>query len=728
MISHFFTAPFSLSLLHIHHYIAFPGDDEIHGEFLFVFAPFQKAGDGTGHAAGRTACSPGGGPAAGTAVPVGRHQVHHHFIVGVHVIEFREEIPELALGGLVHGAVVLSRPVPSILSLDSIAPVAAVPLGQGLADPGSGIAAADDQVHGARRLFIRDPEIDGPGDFLRPVGLEGQGDGQEASLYGGGGSGSPHHFRHFTAGSGFHVHIDVLDGHFVEPVVHQHVRSHVQFRIRQLPDIGSAVEHVFPAEPDGPFLLSLGRDGEPDPGSTGPFPVFGHAHRIVGDPVHQGGHQVLIGDQLDIAAFVQPPVLVGDGDVHGNDGSVFPFFSGNAAEPVLADPSQGLAQSPHFESTLDIGHGGKNPGIGHEIVGIPVLEEGVAEGQDPSFFIGPGHGTDGPDDHIPPDQGNPHGTARFQFHIVQGFRAPGHRIRSEPEGRQSFIEMGHPVGGKPADHQRCALGQEYGRPGIGFVKEPEHFADGSQEAVIGVGKGLAVGHGSRQPAVDVHRTAAHALGDAAAFLQQRPGCFDQDVVAPGFRTGDPQDLHIEGFDVRAPDHRLSVAFHPRLQFFHRNGGDGGAHQGHHRHQASQGQHQEPLPLHTIHISSCKKEGVIVSSHPLVPVILQKPASGPSGLDGGHHLIRSNLAAGGHFHGNHFSAAVGTGCRCRPGQGLHRYQYRAFRYLGAHRNHRCHLAGQTAFLGLHPCRLGHTQGQQYHQQGCCPYFSVFQDFV
>ncbi|CDE94544.1 unknown [Acidaminococcus sp. CAG:542] len=235
----------------------------------------------------------------------------------------------------------------------------------------------------------------------------------------------------------------------------------------------------------------------------------------------------------------------------------------------------------------------------------------MAKSQDPSFIVCPGYRADGSDDHISPDHGNPHGTSRFQLHIVQLFRPSRHGIGGKAERRQVFVQMGHPVSGKTADHERGALGQEDGRPGIGLVKEPEHFVDGGQETVVGVGKSLTIGHGSGQPAVDVHRAAAHALGDAPAFLQQRAGRLDQDVVAPGFRTGDPQDFHIKGFDVRSPDHCFPISLHARFQLFHGNGGNGGTYQGNRRHKAAQGQHQEPLPLETTHNSSCKKEGVTV---------------------------------------------------------------------------------------------------------------------
>jgi len=78
-------------------------------------------------------------------------------------------------------------------------------------------------------------------------------------------------------------------------------------------------------------------------------------------------------------------------------------------------------------------------------------------------------------------------------------------------------------------------------------------------------EGPGVGHGANQFAVDVNRTAAHALDDTG-LVQAQAGQPAQDEVAA--RTGileDAQHLGVEGLDLGALHDGLALALHAGAQ-------------------------------------------------------------------------------------------------------------------------------------------------------------------
>ena len=88
-------------------------------------------------------------------------------------------------------------------------------------------------------------------------------------------------------------------------------------------------------------------------------------------------------------------------------------------------------------------------------------------------------------------QGDPHGTARLQFYLVQVRISRRHGVGSQPKRLQPFVQVADPVRGKAADHKRpCPLAR-LGWPdwntegrGVRLGKQLEHFVMGV-ETIIG---------------------------------------------------------------------------------------------------------------------------------------------------------------------------------------------------------------------------------------------------
>jgi len=96
--------------------------------------------------------------------------------------------------------------------------------------------------------------------------------------------------------------------------------------------------------------------------------------------------------------------------------------------------------------------------------------------------------------------------------------------------------------------------------------EAEHIGNRSHHADTAVGLGKTVGNGAKQLSVNIHRTAAHALGDTAGRVNDRARHLHQhQIPACGpFILHDTQHIHIKSVNLRAVHHRFRIPMHAFL--------------------------------------------------------------------------------------------------------------------------------------------------------------------
>ena len=96
--------------------------------------------------------------------------------------------------------------------------------------------------------------------------------------------------------------------------------------------------------------------------------------------------------------------------------------------------------------------------------------------------------------------------------------------------------------------------------------QPEHIGNRGDHADTSVRLGKSIGNGPKKLAANIHRTAAHPLGNTAGFINEGARYFYQDQVAAGtpFILHNAQHIHIEGIDFRAVHHGFRIAMHAFL--------------------------------------------------------------------------------------------------------------------------------------------------------------------
>ena len=81
---------------------------------------------------------------------------------------------------------------------------------------------------------------------------------------------------------------------------------------------------------------------------------------------------------------------------------------------------------------------------------------------------------------------------------------------------------------------------------------------------------LAESYGADKPAVNIHRAAAHALRNAAAFFNNIAACAHKYAVPSGFAAGNADNFNVKVFDIVAVNNRFANALHARADIFHRH--------------------------------------------------------------------------------------------------------------------------------------------------------------
>ena len=81
---------------------------------------------------------------------------------------------------------------------------------------------------------------------------------------------------------------------------------------------------------------------------------------------------------------------------------------------------------------------------------------------------------------------------------------------------------------------------------------------------------FAESNGANQPAVNINRTAAHALRNAAAFFDNVAACAHKYAVPSGFAAGNADNFNIKVFDIVAVNNRFANTLHARAYIFHRH--------------------------------------------------------------------------------------------------------------------------------------------------------------
>ena len=198
----------------------------------------------------------------------------------------------------------------------------------------------------------------------------------------------------------------------------------------------------------------------------------------------------------------------------------------------------------------------------------------MAEGDD-VVAVYVGHRADSAHLHIAVDQRRGYGAARFQgrrrFVGRRRGRIDGHEVVLRQLGRHPFGR--HAV--EAAHHKRRRDGNQRRFPGVErtdfflrrHVPQLEHIADRRNHADAGIRKGPAVGDGPDELAVDIHGAAAHALGDAARFLYERPGKLRQYQIAGRAAVfHDSQYFYGKCFYRIAVNYRLGVSRHALAHF------------------------------------------------------------------------------------------------------------------------------------------------------------------
>ena len=248
--------------------------------------------------------------------------------------------------------------------------------------------------------------------------------------------------------------------------------------------------------------------------------------------------------------------------------------SGYTGTAVLVYRPYCLTDISDFISCLQIRKGSQYPCLCQEEIRIPSLHERMTEGQKAPSLICPGNGSQCSQGKIALYESNPYRTAGFQ-----GFGrcfCPGspciHNCNSG--SFQFMLKQRQTCVGKAPCHQGSPFRQKRAVSlfpmGNRLVQHIQHILNRRQKAVVGIGKGLAVGNGPGQFTVNIDRAAAHPLRNAAASFQYVAAAPDQDLVTCILTAGYAQNLHRKCFNSIAGYNGFSISPHTGLQAVYRH--------------------------------------------------------------------------------------------------------------------------------------------------------------
>ena len=193
----------------------------------------------------------------------------------------------------------------------------------------------------------------------------------------------------------------------------------------------------------------------------------------------------------------------------------------------------------------------------------------MAEGQNITLIISPGHSAQSTQRHIALHQRRANGAARLQ-HLFALLRRAARTHSRQAKGSNFFLQILQTVLRKAACHQRSALRQPVRRDASLLIQKRQHSADRRQKTIMRVIERLAKGHRADEPAVHINRTAAHALRHAASFVNEVTIKTRKNIIARRLRAAHAQNLHIKFFNCIAADNRLANTLHTRLDITHRH--------------------------------------------------------------------------------------------------------------------------------------------------------------
>ena len=198
----------------------------------------------------------------------------------------------------------------------------------------------------------------------------------------------------------------------------------------------------------------------------------------------------------------------------------------------------------------------------------------MTKSQNPSPLISPGYRSQRTQRQISLNQGCSNRTPRFQFSDRGSIPGSTGIRHCQTKRLQPFLQYRNPCRSKAACHQRRTFGQQRSicnRP-MRFrpVQNIQHVLDRCQQAVVRIGKSRTICNSSHQFAVNVHRTAAHTLGNASAALHYLAAGPDQNLISHGITACHSQHFPRKGFYCITGNNCLCIAPHPRLQIFHRH--------------------------------------------------------------------------------------------------------------------------------------------------------------
>ena len=330
-------------------------------------------------------------------------------------------------------------------------------------------------------------------------------------------------------------HIDVQNRIIDKFVVLQDIEHIIEFIDALLVDVIFGIIHVVPGNI---LIAAIGRaDRIGQSRRAAARAVDGLVDRIVYRRGCQDRRQLIVFDDLDALGHgrvrIRIPCLDDDRDARCQ----IAVLAADTGAAVLGDLADFGSNRTELEGTGQVIDDCEDVGVVHEIVDAALFQEGMAEGDD-VVVIDVGHGPDGPHLHIAVDESRGDTAARFQRKgrtVAAGRgRIDGHEVvirqfALHPRRRQA-VEARRHEGRRNGDERRFA-GIE--RPDFFFrrhIPELEHVIDGRNHADTGIGKGPAVSDGTEEFAIDIDRTAAHALGNAARFFDEGSGKLGQDQI------------------------------------------------------------------------------------------------------------------------------------------------------------------------------------------------------
>ena len=96
--------------------------------------------------------------------------------------------------------------------------------------------------------------------------------------------------------------------------------------------------------------------------------------------------------------------------------------------------------------------------------------------------------------------------------------------------------------------------------------------DGRQQTIMRIAECRTICNGPRQFSVNIHRTAAHPLGDTAAAFYYAAAGPDQNLVTHGLAARDAQYLHRKRLYRITGNNSFCITPHPRFQIIYRHQG------------------------------------------------------------------------------------------------------------------------------------------------------------